>query len=241
MIETRVLSYAGDGIRMVGFLARDAARSGTRPAVLIAPEAPGLDDYNRERCRRLAALGYVVLALDFHGEGAVLTDRAEMMKRIQAFMAEPIRIRARADAALAALRTQAGVDTARIAAIGYCFGGTTALELARGGADVKAVVAFHAGLGTAQPQDAKHITAKILVCNGADDPLVPAEQRLAFEKEMTAGQVDWRLYLHGGVGHAFTRRGSEAMGIPGFFYDQRADERSWNAMLELFAETIGVP
>jgi dienelactone hydrolase len=241
MIETRVLSYEGDGARMLGFLARDDERSGPHPAVLIAPEAPGLDDYNRERCRRLAALGYVALALDFHGDGVVLTDRTEMMQRLQGFMAEPLRIRARAQAALAALRAQADVDAARTAAIGYCFGGTIALELARGGADVKAVVAFHAGLSTARPQDATNITAKILVCNGADDPIVPAEQRLAFEKEMTAGQVDWRLYLHGGVGHAFTRRGSEAMGVPGFAYHPAADQRSWHAMLELFAETIGVP
>jgi dienelactone hydrolase len=241
MIRTSELTYDADGARMIGFLARDEARSGPHPAVLIAPEAPGLDDYNRERCRRLAALGYVALALDFHGEGAVLSDRVEMMKRMQAFMAEPLRIRARAEAALAALRTEADVDAARIAAIGYCFGGTVALELARGGASVKSVVAFHAGLSTARPQDASNITARILVCNGADDPIVPAEQRLAFEKEMTAGKVDWRLYLHGGVGHAFTRRGSEAMGMPGFAFNKLADERSWNAMMELFGETIGLP
>jgi dienelactone hydrolase len=241
MIKTSVLTYEADGVRMMGFLAGDDARAGARPAVLIAPEAPGLDDYNRDRCRRLAALGYVALAHDFHGDGFVFTDREQMMSRVQAFMAEPLRIRARAEAALAALRSHNGVDAARMAAVGYCFGGTTVLELARGGADVKAVVAFHAGLSTARPQDAKNIKCKILVCNGADDPIVPAEQRLAFEKEMTAGQVDWRLYLHGGVGHAFTRRGSEALGVAGFAYHRAADERSWHAMLELFAETLGPP
>lgn len=93
MIQTSVLTYEADGVRMRGFVARDDERSGARPAVLIAPEAPGLDDYNRERCRRLAALGYVTLALDFHGDGAVLTDRTEMMQRIQGFMTEPLRIR----------------------------------------------------------------------------------------------------------------------------------------------------
>jgi dienelactone hydrolase len=239
MIKTSVLTYEADGVRMMGYLAIDAAHAGARPAVLIAPEAPGLDDYNRERCRRMAELGVVALALDFHGEGFVFTDRERMMASLHAFMAEPLRIRARAEAALAALRSQNGVDASRMAAIGYCFGGTIALELARGGADIKAVVAFHAGLSTARPQDAKNIRAKILVCNGADDPIVPADQRRAFEQEMTAGQVDWRLYLHGGVGHAFTRRGSEALGLPGFGYNEAADERSWRAMLELFSETLG--
>ncbi len=238
MIKTGVLSYEADGVRMVGYLAQDDARLGARPAVLIAPEAPGLDDYNRERCRRMAELGYVALALDFHGGGFVYTDRERMMANVQSFMAEPLRIRARAEAALAALASQSSVDGSRLAAIGYCFGGTIALELARGGADIKAVVAFHAGLSTARAQDAKNIRAKVLVCNGADDPIVPAEQRRAFEQEMTAGGVDWRLYLHGGVGHAFTRRGSEALGLPGFGYNQAADERSWRAMLELFSETI---
>jgi dienelactone hydrolase len=239
MIKTNVLTYDADGVRMMGYLAIDDAHAGSRPAVLIAPEAPGLDDYNRERCRRLAELGLVALALDFNGEGFVFTDRERMTASLQAFMAEPLRIRARAGAALAALRSQRGVDASRIAVIGYCFGGTIALELARGGADIKAVVAFHAGLSTARPQDAKNIRAKILVCNGADDPIVPADQRRAFEQEMTAGQVDWRLYLHGGVGHAFTRRGSEALGLPGFGYNKAADERSWRAMLELFSETLG--
>jgi dienelactone hydrolase len=238
MIKTSVLTYEADGARMMGYLAVDDARSGERPAVLIAPEAPGLDDYNRERCRRMAALGLVALTLDFHGEGFVFADRERMTSNVRTFMAEPLRIRARAEAALAALRSLSGVDAARIAAVGYCFGGTIVLELARGGADIKAVVAFHAGLSTARPQDASDIKAKILVCNGADDPLVKAEERLAFEREMTAGKVDWRLYLHGGVGHAFTRRGSEALGLPGFGYDESADERSWQAMLELLRETL---
>jgi dienelactone hydrolase len=241
MIDTRSITYQGDGSHMIGFLAIDTAREGARPAILVAPEAPGLDDFNRERCKRLATLGYAAFALDFHGEGEVIQDRDKMMSRLQAFMAAPLRTRARAESALAALRAQPHIDAGRIAAIGYCFGGTIALELARGGADIKAVVGLHAGLGTARPQDAQNIRAKVLICNGADDPIVPLEMRTAFEQAMTAGAVDWQLHLYGGVGHAFTRPAAGSLGMPGFAYSKSADERSWQSMLGLFGETLGPP
>jgi dienelactone hydrolase len=239
MITTRSIPYQGDGLRMVGYFCVDDARRAPRPAVLVAPEAPGLDDFNRQRCTRLAALGYAAFALDFHGEGEVITDRGELSARLQAFAADPMRIRSRAQSALATLLAQSDIDAARVAAIGYCFGGTIALELARSGADIKAVIGFHAGLGTARPQDAKSIRAKVLICNGVEDPIVPLEQRTAFEREMEAGGVDWQLHLYGGTGHAFTRPGAAALGLPGFAYNKGADERSWQAMLNLFAETLG--
>lgn len=238
-MQTRTLNYSADGANMVGFFAIDETRSGPRPAILVAPEAPGLDDVIRERCKKLAALGYAVLGHDIHGDGELIQSREEMMARLGPFFADPTRIRARADAALAALRAQPNVDAARCVAIGYCFGGTTVLELARGGADVKAVVGFHAGLSTARPQDAKNIRAKVLVLNGAADPVVPLEQRTAFEEEMSAGNVDWQLHLYGGIGHAFTRPGVETLGMPGMKYDKNADARSWQSMLNLFAE-VGV-
>jgi dienelactone hydrolase len=239
MITTRSIPYQGDGLRMVGYFSVDDARGGARPAVLLAPEAPGLDDFNRQRCTRLAALGYAAFALDFHGEGEVITDRGELSARLQSFQADPMRTRSRAQSALAALLAQPDIDAARVAAIGYCFGGTIALELARSGADIKAVIGFHAGLGTARPQDAKNIRAKVLICNGVEDPIVPLEQRTAFEREMEAGGVDWQLHLYGGAGHAFTRPGAAALGLPGFAYNKGADERSWQAMLNLFAEALG--
>lgn len=239
MIETRTINYAADGAEMIGYFAVDSARGGQRPAILLAPEAPGLDDMNRGRSQRLAELGYAVLALDFHGGGEVLGANDDMMARLQPFMVDPLRTRARAEAALHALAAQPEVDGSRIAAIGYCFGGTIALELARGGADIKAAIGFHAGLGTARPGDARNIRAKVLVLNGADDPVVPPEQRSAFEQEMTAGGVDWQLHVYGGVGHAYTRPGVEAAGMPGFAYHQLADSRSWQSMLQLLDETLG--
>ena len=160
------------------------------------------------------------------------------MARLQPWMADPTAIRTRALAALDVLRAQNEVDPARLAAIGYCFGGTTALEIARSGADVKAVVGFHSGLATARPQDAVNIEGKVLVCIGADDPIIPPEQRLAFEKEMKSAAIDWRLQVYGGAGHSFTNPAADSRGMKGFFYHEATDRRSWNAMIELFGETL---
>src|SRR5690606_16786202 len=225
---------------MIGFFAIDETRGGSRPGVLVAPEAPGLDDLTRERCKRLATLGYAALGVDYHGDGAVIQDRDAMFARLGPYFADPLPLRARANAALAALIAQPNVDGNRIAAIGYCFGGTFALETARGGADIKAAVGFHAGLKTARPQDAKNIRAKVLILNGEADPIVPLEERTAFEQEMSAGNVDWQLHLYGGVGHAVTRPGGENMDRgAGFGYSESADQRSWQAMLNFFDETLG--
>ena len=169
----------------VGTLAVDE-RGRTFAPACSCHEGPGLSDHARNIAKRLAELGYVAFAMDYHGDGTVLTDMNEIMRRIQAFMADPTGIRGRASAALAVLQSQSQTDANRLAAIGYCFGGTTALELARSGADIKAVVGFHSGLGTARPADAKNIKGKVLVQIGADDPIIPNEQRVAFEKEMTA-------------------------------------------------------
>jgi dienelactone hydrolase len=160
------------------------------------------------------------------------------MARLQPWMADPTGIRTRALAALDVLKSQKEVDPARLAAIGYCFGGTTSLEIARSGADVKAVVGFHSGLATARPQDAVNIKAKVLVCIGADDPIIPPEQRAAFEAEMKSAGVDWRLQLYGGAGHSFTNPAADSRGMKGFFYHEATDRRSWNAMIELFNETL---
>jgi len=145
-------------------------------------------------------------------------------------------VRALGAAGLAVLAAQPEVDPARIAAIGYCFGGTFALELARSGAALTSVVAFHAGLATTRPDDAKQIKGKILACIGADDPIVPPEERLAFEREMRAAKVDWRLELYGGAVHGFANPLAGRLGNPAVQYNEPTHRRSWRAMLDLFAE-----
>jgi len=237
-MRTEDIEYQADGARLVGYLAVDDAKPGKRPGVLVAPEGGGLVDLTKSIARRLAEAGYVAFAMDYYGDGQPLADLSEAMPRIMAFMADPTGIRARATAALKVLTDQPQTDAGRLAAIGYCFGGTTVLELARSGADLKAVVGFHSGLGTARPQDAKNIRAKVLTCIGALDPIIPPDQRQAFEKEMADGGVDWRMNLYGGAGHSFTNPDVGALGRPGFEYHADTDRRSWRAMLDLFDETL---
>jgi dienelactone hydrolase len=237
-MKTEEIAYEAGGKRYLGYLAVDETRSGKRPGVLLAPEAPGRGPLVMSFARKLAEAGYVAFAMDFHGDGEVLTDFDEMMKRLGGFMVDPAGIRAVAGAALAVLAGRPETDAGRLAGIGYCFGGTTVLELARSGADVKIVVGFHSGLSTARPGDAKAIKGQVLVQVGADDPLIPAEQRDAFEKEMKDGGVDYRMIVYGGAEHSFTNPDASAFGRPGIKYDERTDKRSWRAMLDAFGEAF---
>ena len=231
------IEYETEGLQLIGQLAVDDQQEGQRPAVLVCHEGPGLDDHAKQRALRLAGLGYVAFALDYHGGGKPVP-MDQIMTRLGPLMSDPIKTRAIGQAGLEVLLRQPETDGSRVAAIGYCFGGTMALELARGGADLKAVVGFHSGLATARPQDASNIKAKILVCIGAEDPIIPPEQRLAFEEEMRAGSVDWRMNLYGGAAHSFTNERASALGMPGVEFHQPTDLRSWRAMLDLFDEVF---
>ena len=233
------IEYQADGARLVGTLAVDEDRPGKRPGVLVCHEGGGLGDHARNIAKRLAGLGYVAFAMDYYGDGKPMTDMSQAMTRIGAWMADPTGIRARATAALAVLAAQPQTDAGRLAAIGYCFGGTTALELARSGADLKAAIGFHSGLGTARPQDASNIMGVILAAIGADDPIIPVAQRTAFEEEMTTAGVDWRMHVYGRAGHSFTNPDIGRLNRPGFNYHAPSDQRSWRAMIDLFDEVFG--
>jgi dienelactone hydrolase len=238
-VETRDVEYTDGITKCKGFLAFDPAQTGKRPAVLVFPEWWGLNDYAKSRATQLAQLGYIAFAVDMYGEGKSTEKKEEAQTLATPFYSDPQVLRARARAALDTLSKQPNVDTSRVAAIGYCFGGSCALELARSGADLAAVVSFHGGLKTKSPADAKTIKAKVLVCTGAADPMVDASEREAFVKEMEDAKVDYQMVLYSGAVHAFTNPGADTHGIPGVKYDKKADERSWRAMQELFAETIG--
>ena len=180
----------------------------------------------------------MAFALDYHGGGIPITDRDQMMGRIGELRADPARAFAVGTAGLDILAAEPRTDPGRLAAIGFCFGGTLSLELARGGADLKAVVGFHSGLSTVHPEDARNITGKVLALIGADDPMVHAEERRAFEEEMRAGGVDWEMNVYGGAVHSFTNKAASPDTFPGIAYHEPTDRRSWQAMVDLFDEVF---
>jgi dienelactone hydrolase len=201
-----------------------------------------LDDVQRHRPDRLAELGYVAFALDYHGAGRVYTEPTEMLDRVATLGADLDRVRALGFAGLEVLSSEPRADTSGLAAVGYCFGGAMVLEMARAGADFKAVVGMHPGLTPSRPEDSRNITGKVLICLGSEDPIVPAEQRMAFEEDMRAAGADWRMHLYGGVGHSFTHPRTLDPGLrllPGVRYHEGADRQSWRAMLDLFDEVFG--
>jgi len=230
------IAYEVDGIEMIGHLAYDDGQRGRRPGVIVSHEGPGLEDGVKGRAERLAELGYVAFALDYHG-GGVMKPMEEAMAALGPLMADLSITRRRGLAGLDVLLAQDVCDPERVAAIGFCWGGAMSLEIARSGADIKAVVGFHPSLPPSP--DSKHIKGSVLMCIGTDDPFVSAADRAAFERDMSeAGVADWSMELYGDVGHTFTNPAADLMGIPGLKYDARADARSWASMLRLFAETI---
>src|SRR5581483_8216085 len=219
-----------------GYLAYDDQTAHKMPGILVMPEAFGLGVNAKNRADRLAALGYVALAGDPYGNGIETADLQEAIKLATELMTDPTKFRARGRAGLDKLASLPQVDSNRLAVIGYCMGGTFALELARSGAPVKGVVSFHGGLATQAPAEPGKTKAKILVCHGADDPFVPPAQVNDFAEEMTKAGVDWQLISYGGTVHSFTNPTAATVGNPGIAYNKSADERSWQAMRNFFSE-----
>lgn len=237
-MQIETIEYHVDGRRYVGQLATPDGDD-LRPGVLVAHEGPGIDDNARLRARRITEeLGFVTFALDYIGDGRPLPSLEATMERLGPLRSDPLASRVLGQAGLDILTACPRTDGSRLAAIGHCFGGTMALELARGGAPLAAVVGFHSGLGTARPEDAANITGRVLVCIGADDPMIPPEQRADFEAEMRSAGVDWQMHLYGGVVHSFTNPHADGSVRPAIKYDATADRRSRASMVALFAEVF---
>ncbi|GAA5483839.1 dienelactone hydrolase family protein [Haloferula sargassicola] len=233
----KTVDYDHDGTTLEGFHVYDDATAGKRPGILIIHQWTGLTDYEKGRARQLAEMGYNVLAADIYGKG-IRPQPPEAGEYAGKYKNDRELYRGRLKAGLEVLRADEHTDPSKIAAIGYCFGGTGVLELARSGADIAGVVSFHGGLDAGEGMRAKAGTlkAKILVCTGADDPHVPPAQVMAFEEEMRQAEADWLLVSYGHAVHAFTQKNAGDDPSKGVAYNEAADRRSWQHMKDFFAE-----
>lgn len=241
-VQGKEVSYSADGITMKGYVAWDDAVTGKRPGVLVVHEWWGHNDYARKRARMLAELGYTALAVDMYGDGRT----ANHPKEAGAFAGEVRKnaagAKARFLAAEALLKHEPGVDGERIGALGYCFGGSVVLDMARQGVDLKAVASYHGGLSTPTPAQAGEVRARIISFTGDADPMIPAAQVAAFKQEMTRAGVDFTTVVYPGVKHSFTNPDADAIArqfnMP-VAYDAAADRDSWTKTRIFLRETLG--
>ena len=237
-VVTQTVEYKHGDTVCQGYLSYDDTVKGKRPAILIVHDWMGVSDYQKMRAEQLAALGYVALAADVYGKGVRPANRDEASAQAGKFYKDRALLRARVRAGLDYLAGQPQADATRLAAIGYCFGGAGALELARSGAPLRAAVTFHGSLSAADTSDAKNIKAKVLVLHGADDPFVKQDEVQAFMNEMRSGHVDWQLVQYSGAVHSFTDKRAGDDNSKGAAYNEAADRRSWRAMRDFLEETL---
>ena len=235
-IQTKTIEYKQGDTTLEGVLVWDDAIAGKRPGVLIVHQWLGITDYEKRRATMLAELGYVAFCADIYGKGIRPKDTKVAGAEATKYKTDRALLRARVNAGLQELEKCNLVDAKRVAAIGYCFGGTAVIELARSGAEIQGVVSFHGGLDSPTPADGKNIKCKILACHGADDPFVSSKDMAAFEDELRAAKVDWQLIQYGGAVHSFTQPMAGNDNSKGAAYNEKADKRSWQAMKDFFGE-----
>lgn len=237
-IQESIVEYKEGDTVLEGYLARPIGNRKKKPGVLVVHAWKGLNDYAKRRARMLAEMGYVAFAADIYGKGVRPQTSEEAGKLSSQYKSDVTLLRKRVNAAFEQLKKSADVNPDKVAAIGYCFGGTTVLELARSGTPLAGVVSFHGGLSTPKADDAKNIKAKVLVLHGADDPLVPNKEVEAFAKEMRDANVDWQMVSYGGAVHSFTELEAGNDPKSPARYNKAADERSWMAMQLFFKEIL---
>jgi dienelactone hydrolase len=238
-MQTHDIEYHAEAVNLRGYIAFDDKATGRRPGVLVFHEGLGLGEFAMARARRLAELGYVALAADMFGDRRQARNLQEVVGLVGDLRNQPETLLARGRAALTTIAALPQVDADRIGAIGFCFGGSVVLELARDGADLKAVVSFHGVLATRTPAAPGQVKASVLVLTGADDPLAPSEQVRAFEEEMRAAEVrDWQVISYGNTLHGFTNPVADGSMMRSALYSAQADRRSWASMRSLFDEVL---
>jgi len=235
-LHTETVAYKDGDTALEGYLAYDDAGPAKKPGILVVHDWMGVTAETKRRADMLAGLGYVAFAADIYGKGIRPAEMKDAAAESGKWKAKRPEMRKRARAGLDYLAANKHVDPNKLIALGYCFGGTVALEVARSGAPVVGTVVFHGGLDTPTPADAKAIKGKVLALQGADDPFVPEAAREAFQKEMRDGGVDWQLVEYGGAVHAFTISNAGSDNSKGAAYNEKADRRSWEAMKTFLAE-----
>jgi len=236
-IRSKSVQYSDGDATLTGYLAWDDAVSGKRPGVLVVHEWWGLNDYAKKRADKLAAQGYVAFALDMYGSDKVTRHGKQAGEWMNQIASNVEKWQARANAGLAVLQAQEMVDGSRIAAIGYCFGGATVMQMAYGGSDLKAVVSFHGSLPPA-PANATTIRPRILVAHGRDDQFVPKDRVLAFQEGLDRAGANWEMTIYSGTRHGFTNPDAGSYGIDNLAYNEQADRDSWAAMLNMFRDAL---
>ncbi|MEI7484151.1 MAG: dienelactone hydrolase family protein [Ignavibacteriota bacterium] len=235
-IHTENIEYKDGDYVLEGYIAYDESFTGERPGVLVVHDWMGVGEYSKMRCEMLAKLGYFAFAADIYGKGVRPTSPEEAGKQAGKYKGDRNLFRSRVNAALDEMKKQKLVNKSKIAAIGYCFGGTGVLELGRSGADIKGIISFHGNLDTPTPNDAKNIKARILICHGGADKFVPAEQVKAFDDEMKNANINYKFISYEGAVHSFTNPFSGNDPSKGAAYNEKADKDSWEDMKSFFAE-----
>lgn len=235
-VISKAVTYTEAGEEYTSYVSYDDSIKGKRPGVLVVHEWWGLDDYPRKRAEMLARLGYVAFAVDMYGSGKV-TDKSEQAKIWMTEATTDVEWwRERAIAGIKRLKQHKLVDSTKIAAIGYCFGGGTVIQLAYGGLDINGIVSFHGSLPIAEQEAFGKIKAKMLIAHGNADPFIPREVVTRFQDTLDKAGADWNMITYGNVLHSFTNTKSDSRGISALKYDKQADEHSWKAMQAFFKE-----
>jgi dienelactone hydrolase len=235
-VQFKQVEYRDGDQKLSGYIAWDDSIEGKRPGVLVVHEWWGLNDYSKKRARMLAEQGYVAFAADMYGDGKVTTHADDAKGWMTQITANEADWQKRAQLGLEQLKSNELVDDDKLAAIGYCFGGATVMQLAYAGTELDGVVSFHGSLPPATPEQASNIKTSVLVAHGDADSFIPAERITAFKKALSDAGVDWEMNIYSGARHGFTNPGAGDFGMDALAYDEKADRRSWQKMKAFFDE-----
>ena len=239
VMQQETVRYKDGDVELKGYVFWDDAFTGPRPGVLVIHEWWGLNDYAKLRAEMLAETGYVAFAADMYGDARITRHADEAKAWMQQITANIDAWQRRASLALEQLKAHPKVKSGKLAAIGYCFGGATVMQMAYSGLELDGVVSFHGSLPPATPEQAGKIKTRVLVAHGDADTFVPPERITAFKKALSDAGVDWELDIYGGARHGFTNPYADGYGMAGLAYDERADQRSWQRMLTFFEDIFG--